>query len=120
MAVNSVIYQWSPVTSQYVLHQSLPSEGAQAVRVFVTSDGTTHMAIANTAGQSAIYDWNAFNSRFDLSLTSDPAYDIVPVEVGGQTAPLLAAASYGAGGLPDMSVIYHMTSVAEDADFVPW
>ena len=118
--IDSVIYQWSQVTSQYVLHQSIPTQGAQSVTVYVLSDDTPHMAIANANGQSAIYTWNTFNSRFDLLVNSDPAYDLVAVGVEGQVEPLLAMANYGGGFAVEMSSIYHMASVNEDSDYVPW
>ena len=78
------------------------------------------MAIANANGQSAIYVWNTFNSRFDLLVNSDPAYDLVAVGVDGQVEPLLAMANYGGGFTVEMSSIYHMASVTEDSDYVPW
>ncbi|XP_030832667.1 adhesion G-protein coupled receptor V1 isoform X3 [Strongylocentrotus purpuratus] len=119
--INSVIYQWSSVTSQFILHQSIPTQGVQSVRVFVTSpEGITHLALANADGPSSVYTWNTFNSRFDLLVTSDPAFDLVSLEVGGSTNPLLAAANYGDGVSDEMSAMLQLTSVAEDSDYVPW
>ncbi|XP_071506649.1 adhesion G-protein coupled receptor V1-like [Diadema antillarum] len=118
--IDSVIYQWSPVTSTYVLHQSLPTQGARSIRVFDNNAGTTVLVIANGEGPSSVFAWNAFNSRFDLLLTTDPTFDLAPVEVEGQTQPLLAAAVYGDGATAEMSAIYQMASVGSDADYIPW
>ena len=119
--INSVIYQWSSVTSQFILHQSIPTQGVQSVRVFVTTpEDITHLAFANADGPSYVYTWNTFNSRFDLLVTSDPAFDLVPLEIEGSTKPLLAAANYGDGVSDEMSAILQLTSVTEDSDYVPW
>ncbi|XP_041464132.1 adhesion G-protein coupled receptor V1-like [Lytechinus variegatus] len=115
------IYQWSSLTSQFVLHQSIPTQGIQSLRVFITQpDDVTHLALANADGPSSVYTWNTFNSRFDLLVTSDPAFDLVPLEVEGSTVPILASANYGEGALAEMSSILQLTGVAEDSDYVPW
>ena len=118
--INSNVYIWNPTQQQFTLHQSIPTHGAQSVSAYVTPDLTTYLAIANAQGDSAVYYWNSFTTRFEERVTFDSTYDLEPVMYNnfGQSITLLASANYGDGVSAMTSNIYQVAFVDDQADFI--
>ncbi|XP_038076858.1 adhesion G-protein coupled receptor V1-like isoform X2 [Patiria miniata] len=120
--VDSYVYRWNPSTSLFVIHQTIPTQGAQSVTTFLTSSGTTYLAIANAAGDSVVMEWEPFSAMFMDSLSLAPAYDVVPFTVtdyAGRDLVMLASANFGDGVSVLDSMILQIAGVTESSDFIP-
>ncbi|XP_072038274.1 adhesion G-protein coupled receptor V1-like [Amphiura filiformis] len=118
--INSNVYLFNPTQQQFILHQNIPTQGAQSVSTYVTPDLTTYLAIANAQGSSVVYYWNSFTVQFEERVTFGSSYDIEPVMYNtlGQSMTLLASANFGDGVSSIPSYIYQVAFVDDQTDFI--
>lgn len=119
--VNSVIYRWNPLLERFENHQFIPTTSCSSVTSFTTLNGITYLVFANTADQSMVFRWNSFSAMFEMISTyrelSRVEYVTITDSLGRETVMLITSI---VGGEQSETRILEMTSVSEEADFVPW
>ncbi|XP_022110249.1 G-protein coupled receptor 98-like isoform X2 [Acanthaster planci] len=121
-SVDSYVYRWNPSTSLFVIHQTIPTQGAQSVATFLTPDGTTYLAVGSSGADSTLMEWEPFSAMFVESVVLGPAYDVVAFTVAdytGRDLVMLALANFGDGTSVLESSIFQMAGVTSASDFIP-
>ncbi|KAI1900416.1 hypothetical protein AGOR_G00049720 [Albula goreensis] len=108
------VYVWGPRKSSFEHAQSIPLPGLVSAHSFTPPSGITHLLLAGS-NRSALYSWKSEFNQFSMVLESSPARQFLslPVIDLNSTKSLIAATG------DSESIIYELTSISNQSDFIP-